>query len=106
MIEYEDFSVKIEPLRGDTYPVTVLRSPTLGLAGSILFTSDRDGKREVYSLTSQGLRRLTHSPGDSESWCPRRGAGDAVLFTSNRDGKEEVYHPSKGKTVRLTNSPR
>jgi hypothetical protein len=27
MIEYEDFSIKIEPLRGDIYPVIVLRSP-------------------------------------------------------------------------------
>ena len=27
MIDYEDFSVKIEPMRGDTYPVIVLRSP-------------------------------------------------------------------------------
>ncbi len=27
MIEYEDFSIRIEPQRGDRYPVTVLRSP-------------------------------------------------------------------------------
>ena len=27
MIEYEDFSLKIEPRRGEIYPVIVLRSP-------------------------------------------------------------------------------
>jgi hypothetical protein len=46
---------------------------TLGpkLDDTILFTSDRDGKREIYRLTGAGETvRLTHTPGNGESWSP------------------------------------
>ncbi|MGC9398139.1 MAG: hypothetical protein ACP5HM_03270, partial [Anaerolineae bacterium] len=51
--------------------------PTAG--GSLLFTSTRDGKREIYRLTAEGTtERVTHTPGEGESWvgCDTEQGGD------------------------------
>ena len=72
-----------------------------------LFTSNRDGKREVYGITSQGeLVQITHTPGTGESWSPALDASGTVLFTSDRDGKREVYGiTSKGELIQITHTP-
>ena len=48
---------------------------------TVLFTSDRDGKREIYRLTGTGeLERVTYTPGNGESWSPAPELGGSVLF--------------------------
>jgi tRNA A-37 threonylcarbamoyl transferase component Bud32 len=74
-------------------------------AEPILFTSNRDGKREVYRLTNNGLEKLTSTPGAAESWSPAAGQGGSVLFTSNRDGKREVYRLTNNGLEKLTSTP-
>jgi outer membrane protein assembly factor BamD (BamD/ComL family) len=71
----------------------------------VLFTSDRDGKQEVYRLSGAGVEQVTHSPGQSESWSPASGPDGAVLFTSDRDGKREVYRLSGAGVEQVTHSP-
>jgi hypothetical protein len=75
--------------------------------GAILFTSDRDGKREVYRLTGAGeVTQITHTPGNSESWSPASAPDGAILFTSDRDGKREVYRlTGTGDVVQITHTP-
>jgi hypothetical protein len=71
----------------------------------VLFTSDRDGKQEIYRLSGAGLERVTYSPGQSESWSPAARPDGTVLFTSDRDGKREIYHLSGTGVERVTHSP-
>jgi hypothetical protein len=75
--------------------------------GAILFTSDRDGKREVYRLTGAGeVTQITHTPGNGESWSPASAPDGAILFTSDRDGKREVYRlTGTGEVVQITHTP-
>ena len=58
----------------------------------IMFTSDRDGNFELYSIHADGtqLRRLTNIPGNDahSAWCPH---GEWVVFSSGRMGfKDEM----------------
>jgi len=75
--------------------------------GSFVFTSNRDGKMEIYKLDDSGNPiRITHTSGKAESWAPVRMPDGRIVFTSNRDGKREIYRLEKsGETVRLTNTP-
>jgi predicted secreted acid phosphatase len=77
------------------------------LGNAVLFTSDRDGKREVYRITStEEAQQVTHTPGRGESWSPASASGGTVLFTSDRDGKREVYRiTSTGEVQRVTHTP-
>ena len=58
----------------------------------ILFTSTRDGNREVYSMNPDGSEqvRLTQHPAeDLEAvWSP---TGEQILFVSDRDGVRDLY---------------
>ncbi|MDE0688820.1 MAG: hypothetical protein OXI61_11685 [Candidatus Poribacteria bacterium] len=58
----------------------------------ILFTSARDGNREVYIMNPDGSEqmRLTHHPENDMNavWSP---TGEQILFVSNRDGKRDLY---------------
>ena len=58
----------------------------------ILFTSTRDGNREVYSMSPDGSEqvRLTQHPAeDLEAvWSP---TGEQILFVSDRDGVRDLY---------------
>ena len=71
--------------------------------GGILFTSTRDGKREIYWLHEGQTERLTDTPGRWESWNPA-WSESGILFTTNRDGKQEVYRLHEGQTERVTNT--
>jgi Tol biopolymer transport system component len=58
----------------------------------ILFTSDRDGRYELYTIRPDGtqLQRLTSTPGDNahSSWC---SDGEWIVFSSGRMGfKDEM----------------
>ena len=58
----------------------------------ILFTSARDGNREVYIMNSDGSEqvRLTDHPANDLNavWSP---TGEQILFISGRDGKRDLY---------------
>jgi|GEM_PF-1027867 len=69
----------------------------------ILFTSTRDGKREIYRLSGGQTERLTETPGRSESWAPI-WSGTDILFTSNRDGRREIYRLHDGQAERVTHT--
>jgi Tol biopolymer transport system component len=46
-------------------------APSVAKDGSLLFTSNRSGKREVYRMDKEGeILRITHTPGIKESWLP------------------------------------
>lgn len=65
------------------------KAPT---TSKILFTSARDGNREVYIMNPDGSEqvRLTHHPANDlrAVWSP---TGEQILFTSDRDGKRDLY---------------
>jgi hypothetical protein len=72
--------------------------------GGILFTSTRDGKREIYRLSGGQTERLTRTPGRGESWGPV-WTETGILFTSNRDGNTEIYRLRGGIEERVTHTP-
>ncbi|MBU0703780.1 MAG: protein kinase, partial [Chloroflexi bacterium] len=82
-------------------------TPVLVSGDPILFTSDRDGKLEIYHLTETSeVSRLTHTPGEGESWSPTLMPDRTIIFVSNRDGKREIYHlAEKGGIARITHTP-
>jgi len=77
------------------------------LTGSdvLYFTSNREGKAEIYKLSDGQTIRLTSTGGSAESWSPAEADSDVVYFSSNRDGKAEIYKLSDGETTRLTYTP-
>jgi Tol biopolymer transport system component len=77
----------------DTFPAW---SP---LGDRIVFTSNRDGDYEIYTVrpNGKGLTRLTHSPGNDAhpAWSPD---GEWIVFASNRTGfKDETGGMSDGE---------
>jgi hypothetical protein len=56
LIEYEDFSVKIEPLRGDTYPVIVLRSPAGEGRSALRLPFDPDSLGDILFDLGESVR--------------------------------------------------
>ena len=71
-------------------------SPALGYGGYLYFTSNRDGKAEIYYLDlndkNRNAVRVTRTDDPYESWSPALGYGGYLYFTSNRDGKAEIYY--------------
>ena len=63
----------------------------------IMFTSDRDGDFEIYTIRPNGtsLRRITRAPGLNahSAWSPD---GERVVFSSGRKGfKDEMWRSTK-----------
>lgn len=58
----------------------------------ILFTSSRDGNREIYIMNPDGSEQvnITRHPSDDldATWSP---SGDQILFASDRDGVRDLY---------------
>ena len=68
----------------------------------ILFTSARDGNREIYTMNPDGSEqmRLTQHPGNDLQavWAP---TGEKILFISDRGGERDLYlMDPDGKNVR------
>ena len=68
----------------------------------ILFTSTRDGNREIYTMNPDGSEqvRLTHHPGNDlrAVWSP---TGEQILFISDREGVRDLFlMDSDGSNVR------
>ncbi len=76
--------------------------------GSIVFVSDADGNREIYSIDSDGsgVDRLTSNPADdvSPKWSPD---GRRIAFVSTRDQNPEIYVMDADGTgvTRITDDP-
>ena len=70
----------------------------------ILFTSTRDGNREVYTMNPDGSEqvRLTQHPGNDLQavWSP---TGEKILFVSDRHGERDLYlmEPDGAKVRRV-----
>ena len=79
-------------------------TPVVETGEGILFTSNRDGKREIYRLRGGQVERVTQTPGRGESWSPV-WTPTGILFTSNRDGKRDLYRLSDGVVERVTHTP-
>ena len=75
-------------LHVDVFPVFA-KAPT---TAKIVFTSARDGNREVYIMNPNGSEqvRLTDHPGNDLNavWSP---TGEQILFTSDRGGLRDLY---------------
>lgn len=93
-------------------PATQVPTPTAtptppSLPGNLLFTSNREGRPQVYQRTMNNgaIIRLTFSNGDDvqSAWSPD---GSKVAFTSNRDGNNEIYvmDASGANQINLTNN--
>ena len=58
----------------------------------IVFTSTRDGNKEIYMMNADGSQqtRLTNDPADDfhPTWSP---TGEQILFVSNRQGLPDLY---------------
>lgn len=83
--------------------------PVLSHGGWLYFTSNRDGKAEIYKkqLPDGEPMRVTHTPDLFQSWGPAPSlTGENLYFTSNReDNKAEIYRlPSYGKPYRVTHT--
>jgi TolB protein len=88
-------------------PVRTASATFPGIDGKIAFTSNRDGKFQIYVMNADGSgqTRLTNNGAsdDSPSWSPD---GSKIAFTSNRDGNNKIYvmnADGSGQT-RLTNN--
>ena len=75
-------------LNGSVFPLFA-KAPT---TPKILFTSSRDGNREVYIMNPDGSEqvRLTQHPANDLSavWSP---TGEQILFISDRDGVRDLF---------------
>ena len=74
----------------------------------IIFTSDRDGNKEIYSLELETnvIKNLTNNLGDD--WNPRFfHDGNKIVFQSTRDGNWEIYLMKKDGSSQenLSNNP-
>ncbi len=83
------------------------QSPALASGDPILFTSDRDGRLEIYHLAEAGkVARVTHTPNEGNSWAPVLLPDRTILFVSDRDGKREIYYlTGEGEIARITHTP-
>ncbi len=91
-------------VEGTAGPTSGEVTSVLETGEGILFTSDRDGKREIYRLRGGQVEQMTQTPGRGESWSPVWTA-TGILFTSNRDGKRDLYRLSGGVVERVTHTP-
>lgn len=77
--------VAVSESTGSTFP---------GVNGRIVFTSDRDGGYEIYSMNSSGgdLRQLTDNDDSVIDMEPVLSPdGKTIAFVSSRDGNYEIY---------------
>jgi hypothetical protein len=79
-------------------------APTLSKTNTLYFTSNRDGKPEIYKLVEGKVLGVTHTHGTGKSWAPIISNTGTLYFTSNRDGKPEIYKLTRGKVTRVSHT--
>jgi len=95
MIEYEDFSLKIEPRRGGIYPVIVLQSPAGEGRSEFRLPYEPDQIGEVLSNLGEAVRGGSSSPlrhathGDSSS--PVHSASPAATLARPQQVGDELF---------------
>jgi Tol biopolymer transport system component len=64
--------------------------PTHPFKGEIIFQSDMDGDREIYLLTSTGIKQLTNNDWDDEypKWSPDR---KKIAYSANPRGNYDIF---------------
>lgn len=84
-----DARAQAEP-RPETAVVTDSERLPSDLPGRIAFQSDRTGHAKIFVLDHDGVRQITHGPGNDRNpkWSPD---GKQIVFSSDRDGNEEIY---------------
>lgn len=88
---------------GETTPTTFDLTCTVSPSGRLVYATDRDGNREVYTIRVDGTdrRRITdHSATDGNpAWSPD---GSEIVFLSERGGSAGIYRVNAdGSNVRL-----
>lgn len=65
-------------------------SKTGSLTGAIAFQSNADGDNDIYLLTSEGVKQLTHNNWDDEFpvWSPD---GKKIAFSANPGGNSDLF---------------
>jgi predicted Ser/Thr protein kinase len=73
-------------------------------ASQVYFTSDRQGKREIYLLNRDGgVQQITSSPGNAESWGGMPAPGGGFYFTSTRSGERQIFRMTgSGEVQQIT----
>ena len=96
MNEAKNVFAGFEPIESTLVPDTV---------GTILFVSMRDGNKEIYAMSADGIeeRRLTFEPAEDSSPAWSRD-GTSILFQSSRSGKSEIWvmNPDGSEPRRIT----
>jgi Tol biopolymer transport system component len=84
-----------------------LNSPVSEANGYLYFTSDKNGKAEIWMMDPKGqIVQVTHTPDPYESWSPAPAANGYIYFTSDKNGKAEVWMMDpKGQIVQVTHTP-
>ena len=98
------------PTSTSTPPSTPTPAPTPpgGGTGWIVFTSQVDGKGDIFVIQSDGseLKNLTNHPAEDAipAWSPD---GTRIVFRSDRDGNNEIYvmNADGSGLTNLTNNP-
>jgi TolB protein len=74
----------------------------------VVFSSDRDGDEEIYTLSSDGGIWMQLTNNSDDDWAPAFSAdGSRIAFSSDRDGNPEIYIMNADGTgqIRVTNHP-
>jgi len=74
----------------------------------VVFSSDRDGDEEIYTLSSNGGIWMQLTNNSDDDWAPAFSAdGSRIAFSSDRDGNPEIYIMNADGTgqIRVTNHP-
>ena len=73
-------------------PAEHARAAFPGADGLIVFSSDVNGDREIFTMRADGgdAKKLTENAAadDAPAWSPD---GTRIAFTTNRDGQDEIY---------------
>lgn len=105
-LDLEDRDDRVTTAQGATRTVTPVERLPEGLPGRIAFQSNRGGPFKIFVMDRQGVRQLTHGPGNDmkPAWSPD---GRQIAFFSDRDGQSEIYViDADGQSLRrLTSSP-
>ncbi len=79
-----------------------------GTNGRIIFTSERDGDGEIFSMNADGTNQIRLTKNGADDARPSGSPdGSKIVFHSNRTGNNEIFimNADGSNETRLTNSP-